>query len=559
MNVNFVRIHEALVCRGFELIKSYPLPKYFGSLTVDGVGYSSVISFSDVGFTKLPNIRVIERPPGIPANCAHLTSNGYLCYIGPNQAHLPRDNLVGGILGCIEIAEKLLSRLAAGDALKDTQDEFHASWLGDSLLIDIDSGDFGSILDSQMIRVMSESEKSGVFLLGREKEKLLQRYKYWSPRLVDLPFIVRVVEAQLPLGAREHDWPLEDLFMLLNWLSSDIKAINGVYSGIKDIYSAKCQNLILIIQAPNASCAAWLTFPALWSDTPSVKSPIKFLHTVLRKKSKSISMLRLQPIRIDPKSWLERNLQDDQRGLSGKKIIMVGCGAIGGYLADLLAKSGAGFLGGHLVLIDDDYLSSGNLGRHVLGFRDIYKSKAMTLAEELRNRYPSINVLGLCDNILDLKIMHGGDLIVNATGDQALSYHMSEQWLEGRISRILFTWITGTGCGAQAYFLEKKGQACLSCLDYSIPGGQYSIMSSEYQHNFKHAPSCGDWLVPYSASAAMHAAGLANDLALAWVRGEITSSPTFRSITLNHKTGKLVPPVSPSRRSDCFICSRYHL
>ncbi|MEE1721090.1 ThiF family adenylyltransferase, partial [Pseudomonas aeruginosa] len=95
---------------------------------------------------------------------------------------------------------------------------------------------------------------------------------------------------------------------------------------------------------------------------------------------------------VDAESWLTRNLAGGVTGLAGKNIALVGCGAIGGYLADLLVKSGAGFLGGSLVLIDDDELSVGNLGRHFLGFEYIGQNKAAALCAELRAKYPEVQV-----------------------------------------------------------------------------------------------------------------------------------------------------------------------
>lgn len=556
MIAQFSQVHEALIHKGFELVKSYPLPIYSVDLYVDGTPYAADLSFVDSALVYLPKIRLIQRPPGLPSNCAHLTPLGHLCYIGPNQAHLPRDNLAGGVLGCIEIAENLLSRLASGDALTDTQDEFYASWLGERLLIDLDQEPAGTIFDSTLIRVMTDRGRPNIYLLGRDKEALLARYGQWKPEVASTSLITRVVEAQFPIGATEHDWPPTNLFMLLKWLAGDQKAINGVHSALKDVYRSGAADLILIIKGPNTSCAAFLELRELLEETLPIRSPIQYLKAVTQRHSKSLKMIPLDPAYVDPASWLERNMQDDHRGLAGKSIVLVGCGAIGGYLTDLLAKSGAGFLGGSLTLIDSDVLSVGNIGRHALGFGDLDRKKSQALAEDLRRRYPAINVLPLMEDFLNVKGLSGADLVINATGDQALSHHMSEQWLEGNMPAVLFSWITGTGCGVQAYLLSDPGQACMSCLDYSVPGGVYSVMASEYRHQHKHAPSCGDWLVPYSAAAAVHAAALACDLAVAWARG--SPAPMLRSFTLDYAAGKVVPPTSPPRRNDCKICSRYH-
>lgn len=556
MIAQFSQVHEALIQKGFELVKSYPLPIYSVDLYVDGTPYPAYLSFSDPALIYLPEIRLIRRPTGLPNNCAHLTPQGHLCYIGPNQAHLPRDNLAGGVLGCLEIAEKLLSRLASGDALTDTQDEFYASWLGERLLIDLDQESTGTIFDSTLIRVMSGRIGANIYLLGQDKDALLARYERWKPKVSSISLITSIIETQFPIGATEFHWPPTTLFMLLKWLAKDLKAINGIHSALKDVYKFGAADLVLIIKGPNTSCAALLELSEPLDKTIQIRSPIQYLKAVTQRYSKNLKIIPLDPAYVDPRSWLQRNMQDEHNGLAGKNIVLVGCGAIGGVLADLLAKSGAGFLGGSLQLIDTDVFSVGNIGRHVLGFGDLDIKKSQALTEDLRRRYPAINVSPLTENYLGVKGLSAASLVINATGDQALSHFMSEQWLEGKMHDVLFAWITGTGCGVQAYLLSERGQACISCLDYSVPGGYYSVMGPEYIHKHKHAPSCGDWLVPYSAAAAVHAAALACDLAVAWARG--SPAPTLRSITLDYTAGKVVPPESPTRRNDCTICNRYH-
>lgn len=63
---------------------------------------------------------------------------------------------------------------------------------------------------------------------------------------------------------------------------------------------------------------------------------------------------------------------------------IVGCGAIGGYLARGLAQAGVG----SLVLVDHDLLKAANLGRHVLGAEWIGRLKATALAEQLARDFP---------------------------------------------------------------------------------------------------------------------------------------------------------------------------
>jgi hypothetical protein len=59
--------------------------------------------------------------------------------------------------------------------------------------------------------------------------------------------------------------------------------------------------------------------------------------------------------RIMPRSGAEQSL-------TSKKVMLVGCGSVGGDIADKLAASGVG----HIDLYDPDTLSLNNLYRHIL-------------------------------------------------------------------------------------------------------------------------------------------------------------------------------------------------
>lgn len=77
--------------------------------------------------------------------------------------------------------------------------------------------------------------------------------------------------------------------------------------------------------------------------------------------------------------------------LRSRKVAIVGCGAIGSEVAELLAKAGVG----ELALVDDDNLSSANVGRHYLGVGYIGCSKAKGVAAELQRRLPHLAIGGI--------------------------------------------------------------------------------------------------------------------------------------------------------------------
>lgn len=90
--------------------------------------------------------------------------------------------------------------------------------------------------------------------------------------------------------------------------------------------------------------------------------------------------------RIDP-SWVHgRDSNTTLNRLRKSSVSIVGCGAIGGYLARGLAQAGVGTL----TLVDYDEFKPGNLGRHVLGSEWVGQFKVNALAAQIRRDFPHI-------------------------------------------------------------------------------------------------------------------------------------------------------------------------
>jgi hypothetical protein len=98
--------------------------------------------------------------------------------------------------------------------------------------------------------------------------------------------------------------------------------------------------------------------------------------------------------------WLEScNWHEDQlagRGrfntkLSGLRTAIIGAGAVGSVLAELLVRGGAN----HLLVVDPKSVQGGNLVRHTLGVAAIGGSKAEALAEKLNDASLHASVIGI--------------------------------------------------------------------------------------------------------------------------------------------------------------------
>ena len=214
---------------------------------------------------------------------------------------------------------------------------------------------------------------------------------------------------------------------------------------------------------------------------------------------------------------------------------MIGCGTIGGYLADLLVKAGAGTGGGELQLIDNQKLAPGNIGRHRLGANRLELNKAQGVVAELKIGMPSANLIALPEDAFSVNLT-GFDLIIDATGEQGLGNWLAGQQANGRLSNggwqtpLLHVWIEGAGEAVRTLLKQHRSEGCYRCVcDYeteqrflSVVGGVRPVLAGG---------GCEGQYVAYPASVSVQAAALGLDTALAWVGATLWGSLSTRVIS----------------------------
>lgn len=95
---------------------------------------------------------------------------------------------------------------------------------------------------------------------------------------------------------------------------------------------------------------------------------------------------RCKVSRVDG-SWIHgRDHSSSYAEIGGRKVAIVGCGAIGSALARLLVQAGIG----ETMLVDGDTLSTANISRHALGIEYVGFNKAIALQSVLRRQFPHL-------------------------------------------------------------------------------------------------------------------------------------------------------------------------
>lgn len=184
---------------------------------------------------------------------------------------------------------------------------------------------------------------------------------------------------------------------------------------------------------------------------------------------------------------------------------IAGLGSIGSNLCYYLN----GYNNAQFTLVDTDYLSTDNIGRHLLGFEYINQNKAYSVASYLKSYRPDREVQVICNNLQTIPIIdiNKESAVFICTGDS-----MSEQWLIEKMIKkeiivpVFILWLEPYGISGLMMYLNPDDEESLMrmqtysynrFLDYCL------IDSSEYDKGdklIKKDVGCNGKYAQYSAN-----------------------------------------------------------
>jgi hypothetical protein len=218
--------------------------------------------------------------------------------------------------------------------------------------------------------------------------------------------------------------------------------------------------------------------------------------------------------------------------LAERSVLVVGCGAVGGHIAEGLAQ--AGIL--NLKLVDSDRLLPENTFRHVLGRALWGVNKAQGVAVTMQRDLPYVSAEYEKSKI-ETALAEGAaefsdfDLVVFATGDPSIELEMNELLRStGGEPPAVHSWVDPHGIGGHALLTgNATGGACFECL-YRAPDGQFcfhnrAAFAAPGQSFGKKVSGCGSLFTPYGAADAVRTAELATRLAVDALTGEEEGNP----------------------------------
>lgn len=262
-----------------------------------------------------------------------------------------------------------------------------------------------------------------------------------------------------------------------------------------------------------------------------------------------LSDIHMEPVlidRLDRKRLLERGGANPD--LSQKRVVVVGVGAVGGYAAEALARTGIG----ELMLVDPDLLMPENMYRHTLGCPRLSQlspiftladapvplPKAETLANHLRSSLLHLKVRAIAAPIQTALEQPGSalgtaDLMIVAIGNPTVSRGLNLELLSRGGPRAIYTWLEPLGVGGHALLTAAADQSgCYECLFADDEGNELLAPRTDFvapnQDVLTRLGGCGASFTPFSDLDARRTAELAVRLAVEALTGA-ESGPRLRS------------------------------
>jgi molybdopterin/thiamine biosynthesis adenylyltransferase len=541
--VRFDEIHDALFARGFTQTASIRPLSYEGSLTAGDERIPALIEFSDLELQRLPIIRLVQRPVWIPANCNHVDGRNIVCYASSRLAFIDRYRADAQVMYCLDKAAKVLNDIRRGNVLGDVDQEFAYYWKGRLVLVDADPQSAVQSLNVLTV-TLGDSETPMIIDVAQDGKS---KYSAFSPVEHELHSALLLPGKRTP-AALTSQWPPQTLREFIAWLSSaDPELLKSYRRSLGSLNGVKVGRVLFVFQTEPAWFGIGFSLPA--ASRIQFRAEKAFVNSI-EHLSASIAIDRFSPIRIDAEYLVQRNLRDGDKSLLGKRVVLAGCGAIGGHLAHAIARVGAGFGGGMLVLVDPEIFMGGNVGRHRLGIESLFLPKAEVLRRDLLRALSGINARAVDGSVLDLPL-NDFDVVVDATGEEQLSEALNARFIAGACAPIVFTWIVGNGVAVQSFTLSSREQGCLHCWKSH---GDLSVFvpADVTQIETRVGRGCDDPYVPFSGAAPLAASSLALQALLDWSAGH--PNPTLRSIELDHRVTRHIKPKTPARADSCPAC-----
>lgn len=533
---------ERYSCRGIREAWSFDFQKDFGD-----DGQLRLLLPSSFPFA-LPLVAVDRS---FYLKWPHVEVDGVLCAFPNAATHSPYDP-VALVQYTLQAAIDLISACRAGLLEQDFQREFHSYWSRES---SEDNRDVISLLsDIDSTRLVSAWFGQEFIVIGTNKQEIRNWLDHRYPgnnRKLEYESALAIA-LQTPLLPGEYPRSAGDILGTIRTKAPDAERI------LLSLITSSPRPLILLTaptdNGPALAAMKISTIPARDfrgrrldksrnGFRPDKVPPALATSRIL---SQAREPNRYVVRRADP-AWIHGRGKDlTAQRLFEKKVVLLGAGSIGSFVAEILAQAGVG----KLTIVDPEKLTFSNAGRHLLGVDSEGLHKATAIATLLQKRFPHHSIVGdisTAERYLDENktALNEIDLVISVTGDWGANAYLNELFLSGHMKQtpVLVGWSEAHAVAGHAVFLNSR-TSCLLC-GFTEKGEPLLKVATWPEVTLLSEPACGGLYQPYGPAEIASINAMIAGMALEALCGKLNSDEhrvyAVDEDTIRELNGALVP------------------
>lgn len=472
-----------------------------------------------------PRVALPKEGSKKPLEWPHVESDGVLCLLSEQATISPRYPVdVAEVL--LNEALDLVESCRNGDIIDDFRDEFLSYW---NIETDKNAPPFISLIaPNGPSRHVILWYGRGMYVCADDLDTLnswLTRLRGKKPNNDSM--FQKGVLAWLPQPMIPSEYPstARDVNFLVEEHAPDALEL------FRDCVATDPSSLDVIFGAPTEH---GICFAAVTLFRPSEKKIVKGFRPRRIPKDVLISrylgtnkIMRNKVYRADH-NWVHGRDQDTrQNSFKEFRVLVLGCGAIGGSVARLLAQAGIN----QLTLVDCQSFDWPNASRHVLGASAFQKNKAVELAETLQHDFPHLAGIkghqvkfGLSATDL-INSLSSFDLIISATGRWEVDTLLNDlQKSQADIPPVVYAWLEPRATAAHALMIpQSSDSACLRCGFKESGGLLLPVVNWPDDEPLLQEPACGAVFSPFGPVELTWAHALVSEIALGTLIQNVTS------------------------------------
>ncbi|MBM3111661.1 E2/UBC family protein [Pseudomonas arcuscaelestis] len=589
-------LHQALLSCGYRYTKAQHIPSgtplrayddakgfYVKSYGTPSGEFDVALSFTADPYIALPMAYVLNSPDQYKGRLLpHINMGWYLCYVEEMEADWDANDL-RGLYFQVDAQIQLTLEAAVASAVKGAPDdqemegEFSSYWLPDKTIYVLSEAAEKKPLECLVAigttSVSTHGSASKEEWIAYEKGDVNERAQWLALRGLtrrdEKTFLTSYFKIK-PSRLAGVLWPPQNLRAVLQWLTEvDPSArarildhfVNNPVKRHVLLLDVHHQDMVGLYVELDLAATGLNTYSSTKNRKKATGRVVKHgtLLSCLSSKRSVKKFIRLGVTRADRKTILSRNRQRTAIGdLSTKRIALIGCGTVGGYLASLLLRSGAGCGSEKFDLYDHDSFGPHNFGRHPLSTTDFGQNKAVAIATTLKmSTHLNCKVEGHPTRFsIHTELLKQYDIVIDSTGRPPVSKRLAHVVRTMSDKRPILVHGFNDGNGRSSKVIVDDGSCCFGCLlaDRAFYKNGVDIRFKDIDNNNERHISCGSTYTPYDAAVSVITASLMQEAVL------YSLEPKLRWTYSEHMLdgSRSRQPRQLPRQPNCDICHGQH-